>query len=185
MLQFSVNGNLKFLNSGKAKFLTCKFLRSILRSCVDANPEAVPHVERFVQRRFKHQRDCSTNSRNAENIVFLGPPGVGKTHLAIGLGIEAIDAGFKVYFANASNLVERLEAADKANRLDEKLRELSKFHLLIVDEMGYLPFNDYGAHCFFQLISRRYEKAAMIFTSNKPLGMGRYLQRSCDRFCYS
>jgi len=108
--------------------------------------------------------------RNAENIVFLGPPGVGKTHLAIGLGIEAIEAGFKVCFANASNLVEKLEAADKANRLDEKLRELSKFHLLIVDEMGYLPFNDYGAHCFFQLISRRYEKAAMIFTSNKSFG---------------
>jgi len=108
--------------------------------------------------------------RNAENVVFLGPPGVGKTHLAIGLGIEAIDAGFKVYFANASNMVEKLEAADKANRLDEKLRELSKFHLLIVDEMGYLPFNDYGAHCFFQLISRRYEKAAMIFTSNKSFG---------------
>ena len=108
--------------------------------------------------------------RNAENIVFLGPPGVGKTHLAIGLGIEAIDAGFKVYFANASNLVEKLEAADKANRLDEKLRELSKFHLLIIDEMGYLPFNDYGAHCFFQLVSRRYEKSAMIFTSNKSFG---------------
>jgi hypothetical protein len=86
------------------------------------------------------------------------------------MDFEAIDAGFKVYFANASNLVEKLEAADKANRLDEKLRELSKFHLLIVDEMGYLPFNDYGAHCFFQLISRRYEKAAMIFTSNKSFG---------------
>jgi len=108
--------------------------------------------------------------RNAENIVFLGPPGVGKTHLAIGLGIEAIEAGFKVYFANASNLVEKLEAADKAKKLDEKLRELSKFHLLIIDEMGYLPFNDYGAHCFFQLISKRYEKAAMIFTSNKSFG---------------
>ena len=57
----SVNGNLKFLNSGKVKFLTCKFLRLILRSYVDANQEGVPHVERFVQRRFKHQRDCSTD----------------------------------------------------------------------------------------------------------------------------
>ena len=56
-----VNGNLKFLNSGKVKFLTCKFLRLILRSYVDANQEGVPHVERFVQRRFKHQRDCSTD----------------------------------------------------------------------------------------------------------------------------
>jgi DNA replication protein DnaC len=108
--------------------------------------------------------------RNAENVVFLGPPGVGKTHLAIGLGIEAIKAGFKVQFANASNLVEKLEMADKEKKLDEKLRNLSKFHLLIIDEMGYLPFNDYGAHCFFQLISRRYEKAATIFTSNKSFG---------------
>lgn len=108
--------------------------------------------------------------RNAENVVFLGPPGVGKTHLAIGLGIEAIETGFKVHFANASNLVEKLEMADKEKKLDEKLRNLSKFHLLIIDEMGYLPFNDYGAHCFFQLISRRYEKAATIFTSNKSFG---------------
>jgi len=108
--------------------------------------------------------------RNAENVVFLGPPGVGKTHLAIGLGIEAIKAGFKVYFANASSLVEKLEMADNENKLDEKLRNLSKFHLLIIDEMGYLPFNDYGAHCFFQLVSRRYEKAATIFTSNKSFG---------------
>lgn len=107
---------------------------------------------------------------NAENVVFLGPPGVGKTHLAIGLGIEAIKAGFKVQFANASYLVEKLEKADRERKLDEKIRSLMKFHLLIVDEMGYLPFSDSGAHCFFQLISRRYEKAATIFTSNKSFG---------------
>lgn len=107
---------------------------------------------------------------NAENVVFLGPPGVGKTHLAIGLGIDAIKAGFRVHFDNASYLVEKLEKADKENRLEEKLRSLSKFHLLIIDEMGYLPFNDSGAHCFFQLISRRYERSATIFTSNKSFG---------------
>ena len=107
---------------------------------------------------------------NAENVVFLGPPGVGKTHLAIGLGIAAAEAGFKVYFANASTLVERLTKADGEKKLEEKIRGLAKFQLLIVDEMGYLPFDDHGAHCFFQLISRRYERVSTIFTSNKSYG---------------
>jgi len=92
---------------------------------------------------------------NAENVVFLGPPGVGKTHLAIGLGIEAAKAGFRVNFANASVLVERLTRAEKENKLEDKIRGLSKFQLLIIDEIGYLPFDELGAHCFFQLISRR------------------------------
>lgn len=107
---------------------------------------------------------------NAENVVFLGPPGVGKTHLAIGLGVEAVKAGFKVYFANASSLVEKLEKADRENRLEERIRSLSKFHLIVIDEIGYLPFNNSEAHSFFQLISKRYERASIIFTSNKSFG---------------
>jgi DNA replication protein DnaC len=78
--------------------------------------------------------------------------------------------GFRVYFANASNLIERLEKANHENKLEEKIKALNKFPLLIVDEMGYLPFNSEGAHCFFQLISRRYEKSSIIFTSNKSYG---------------
>ena len=107
---------------------------------------------------------------NAENVVFLGPPGVGKTHLAIALGIEAAKAGFRVNFINASILVERLAKAEKEKKLEEKIRGLSKFQLLIIDEIGYLPFDEMGAHCFFQLISRRYEKTSIIFTSNKSYG---------------
>lgn len=107
---------------------------------------------------------------NAENIVFLGPPGVGKTHIAISLGIEAVKAGFRVQFINASVLVERLVKANLEKKLEEQIRELSRFQLIIIDEMGYLPFDDIGSHCFFQLVSRKYERSSIIFTSNKSYG---------------
>ena len=107
---------------------------------------------------------------HAENVVFLGPPGVGKTHLALALGHEAVKQGFRVQYANASSLIERLMKANRENKLEERIKALTKFHLLIVDEMGYLPFSSEGAHCFFSLISRRYEKSSTIFTSNKSYG---------------
>jgi len=107
---------------------------------------------------------------NAENVVFLGPPGVEKTHLALAPDHEAVKCGFRVSYANASNLIERLMKANRANKLDELIKALTKFHLLIIDEMGGLPFNSEGAHCFFSQISRRYEKSSTIFTSNKSYG---------------
>jgi DNA replication protein DnaC len=106
----------------------------------------------------------------AANVVFLGPPGVGKSHLAIAMGIEAVNAGFKVYFVNAGALVEGLKNANMKGILEKKLKALGKYDVLIVDEMGYLPLDREGAHCFFQLVSRRYEKSSMIFTSNKSYG---------------
>ena len=108
--------------------------------------------------------------RNAENLVLLGPPGVGKSHLAIAMGIEAVNAGFKVYFVNAGALVEGLKNANLKGILEKKLKALAKYDVLIIDEMGYLPFDREGAHCFFQLVSRRYERSSMIFTSNKSYG---------------
>ena len=108
--------------------------------------------------------------QQAENVVFLGPPGGGKTHLAIGLGITAIEAGFQVLFINASILIEKLKEAYHQDQLDRFLKKLAKPKLLIIDEIGYLPFDSAAAYCFFQLISRRYERTSTIFTSNKSFG---------------
>jgi len=107
---------------------------------------------------------------NAENLVLLGPPGVGKSHIAVALGIKAVKAGFSAYFVNASNLIERLKKANREGVLEKKIKDFMRYNLLIIDEMGYLPFDEEGAHCFFQLISKRYEKSSIIFTSNKSYG---------------
>lgn len=107
---------------------------------------------------------------NAENLVLLGPPGVGKSHIAIAIGIEAVKAGFSTYFVNASNLIERLKKANREGALEKKIRDFIRYNLLIIDEMGYLPFDEEGAHCLFQLISKRYERSSTIFTSNKSYG---------------
>jgi len=107
---------------------------------------------------------------NAENVVLLGPPGVGKSHLAIALGMESVKAGFSVYFINAGSLIEKLKKANREGVLEKKLKDFTRYKLLIIDEMGYLPFDEEGAHCFFQLISKRYEKSSIIFTSNKSYG---------------
>jgi len=104
---------------------------------------------------------------NAENVVFLGPPGVGKTHLAVGLGIASIYAGMQVHSINASNLIERMMKAYNEDKLQRYLKSLSKYQLLIIDEIGYLPFGSDAAYCFFQLICTRYENRSVIFTSNK------------------
>jgi DNA replication protein DnaC len=105
-----------------------------------------------------------------QNVVFLGPPGTGKTHLAIGLGMRACQAGHRVLFATAAEWVARLADAHAAGRLQAELVRLGRYPLLVVDEVGYIPFEPEAANLFFQLVSARYERASLIVTSNKPFG---------------
>jgi DNA replication protein DnaC len=105
--------------------------------------------------------------RRHEVVHFLGQPGTGKSHLALALGVEAVKAGHSVYFATLAELIASLAKAERESTLRERLRFLCRPQLLIVDEIGYLPVISGGGNLFFQLVNARYEKGAMILTSNR------------------
>src|ERR1700757_737962 len=116
-------------------------------------------IEHLGQLDFLHAKD---------NVVLLGPPGTGKTHISIALGVRACLAGHRVLFKTATEWVAWLGDAQRQGRLDDELRRLERFPLLICDEVGYIPFDPQAANLMFMLVSRRYERASLIVTSNKP-----------------
>lgn len=104
----------------------------------------------------------------AENVLFYGSSGVGKTHLAIAVGVAAASARQITYFISCHDLIQQLNKAHSENRLEARIKHFAKYKLLIIDEIGYLPLDKQGANLFFQLIAKRYEKHSTIITTNQP-----------------
>lgn len=146
----------------------------VQRNYKTAGFPAHKHLEGFD---YRHQTTISKRQINSlldfrfiderNNVIFIGPPGVRKTHLAIGIGHKAVEAGYRVLFRTALELVEELELAEMKGELKKKISQLSKVDLLIIDELGYLPMTRQARYNLFQLINSLYEYRSIILTTNK------------------
>lgn len=137
-----------------------------MKTIEDFNCEFQPSLRRDVLAHLA----TTTFIPKAENVILLGPPGVAKTHLGIALGVKACQQGYPTLFDTAAGWVQRLTPAHQSGNLNRELRKLKRYKLLIIDEVGYLPFDSQAANLLFQLIAHRYEQGSVLVTSNMPFG---------------
>jgi DNA replication protein DnaC len=134
-----------------------------IKTLEDFNYDHLPSLRRDLLAHLA----TSTFVAKAENVILLGPPGIGKTHLAVGLGVKAAQ---NVLFDTAGQWINRLAVAHQAGALEAELKKIRRYKLIVVDEVGYIPFDTDAADLFFQLVASRYEQGSIIVTSNLPFG---------------
>lgn len=176
VLDFITANNLSFaeglikLTSHEIDFKEANMIRSMVKVGAFPHHKGLDLFDFSFQPSLNEQeiRDYETLRflESAENIVFLGSSGVGKTHLAVSIGIAAAKKRYSTYFIKCHDLIQQLKKAKLENRLETRLRHFFKYKLLIIDELGYLPIEKEDAKLFFQLIDMRYEKRSTILTTN-------------------
>jgi DNA replication protein DnaC len=163
-----------FLNTVFTSEISFRVKRRVERNMVGAHFPVLKRIDQFDFGRVKgmgkseavNLLDCHWID-NKENVLFFGPPGIGKTHLSIALGVTAVEKGYKVCFERITNLIKLLKTAEIQKTSEYRIKRIMKSDLIIIDEIGYTPIEKREANLFFNLISETYEKASIIVTSNK------------------